>query len=299
MDKLKSIVRRLAYPHPAILIPLSIISFGGVIAAMVILGDSHIISYVTYALSAYSLTAICLRIPDFVKFCRHLREDNQYISRWFSDEKLRVRVSLITSLFMCGAFGAFQLGLALRHSSVWYYSLAAYYAILTVMRAFLLRDMRVIGEDGGLKKELSRYRSVGITLMAMGITLAGISLYIVEFGYGMKHHFITTIALAAFTFYSLTMAIINVIRYRRYNSPLLSAAKAVGLVSAAVSMLTLETAMLSAFGSADGEDFRSIMTAATSAAVLIFTLTVSVYMIRRYIKETKRMAEADGQQQPR
>ena len=75
----------------------------------------------------------------------------------------------------------------------------------------------------------------------------------------------------------------------------LSAAKAVGLVSAAVSMLTLETAMLSAFGSADGEDFRSIMTAATSAAVLIFTLTVSVYMIRRYIKETKRMAEADGQ----
>ena len=163
------------------------------------------------------------------------------------------------------------------------------------MRVFLLRDMGAVGAENGFLKELKRYRFVAITLIPMNLALSGITLYIVGFGYGMRHHYITTIALAAYTFFSLTMSIIAAVKYRRYNSPLYSATKAVGLVSSAVSMLTLETAMLAAFGSAGEEQFRRIITALTGAAVFIFTLAVSIYMLSRASKEFKRIkTESNG-----
>ena len=62
------------------------------------------------------------------------------------------------------------------------------------------------------------------------------------------HHEITTIALAAYTFTSLTFAIINTVKYRKYHSPVYSASKAISLASACVSLLTLESTMLTTFG---------------------------------------------------
>ncbi len=53
-------------------------------------------------------------------------------------------------------------------------------------------------------------------------------------GRNYGHHEITTIAMAAYTFTSFTMAIINVIKYRKYKSPVYSATKAISLSSACV-----------------------------------------------------------------
>lgn len=57
-----------------------------------------------------------------------------------------------------------------------------------------------------------------------------------------------------YAFYTTVMAIVNLVRYRQFQSPVMSAARTVNLVAAMVSMLSLETAMLSQFGG--GEDFR-------------------------------------------
>ena len=94
-----------------------------------------------------------------------------------------------------------------------------------------------------------------------------------------KHHEITTISMAAYTFASLTLAIINAFRYKKYGSPAYSAAKAISLVSAVVSVLTLENAMLTAFGQDNSELFRQIMLGATGAAVVCAVEGIAIYMI--------------------
>ena len=65
----------------------------------------------------------------------------------------------------------------------------------------------------------------------------------------------------------------------------MSAAKAINLTAALVSMLSLETAMLAQFG---GDDvmFRQIMTSATGAGVCVIVLGMAVYMI---VKSTKAL----------
>jgi len=135
------------------------------------------------------------------------------------------------------------------------------------------------------------YRFCGVLLLLMNLALSVIVTYIVWQNRGFVHHPITTIAMAAYTFFSLTKAIINIVKYRRYRRPVFSASKAVSLAAASVSMLTLETAMLSAFGETNDAAFRQIMTGATGAAVCIFILLLAIGMIQSSTKEIKKIKE--------
>ena len=100
--------------------------------------------------------------------------------------------------------------------------------------------------------------------------------------------------MAMYAFYNIITAVMNVVKYRKYRSPVMSAAKVVSLAAALVSMLSLETAMLTQFGSTDSEMFRRIMTSCTGAGVCTIILAMAVYMIYHATRELKyaRMEEA-------
>ena len=92
----------------------------------------------------------------------------------------------------------------------------------------------------------------------------------------------------------MILMVMNVVKYRKYRSPVMSAAKVVSLAATLVSMLSLETAMLTQFGSTDSEMSRRIMTACTGAGVCTIILAMAVYMIYHATRELKcaRMEEA-------
>ena len=71
----------------------------------------------------------------------------------------------------------------------------------------------------------------------------------------------------------------------------MSAAKALHLVAALVSMLALETAMLTQFGSNDTAQFRKIMTGCTGGVICAFISGLSIYMIHRATKQIRKMEE--------
>lgn len=104
-----------------------------------------------------------------------------------------------------------------------------------------------------------------------------------------QYHEITTIALAAYTFTAFTKEITNIVKYHKYNSPVYSASKAISLAAACVSMLTLESTMLTTFGD-ETMDFtsRRIMLVATGWVISIFIIVMTVYMI---VQSSKRLKE--------
>ena len=160
------------------------------------------------------------------------------------------------------------------------------------MRLFLLRDTAKVEVPGENRlKEFYRYRFCGIMMLVMNQALAIIVFYVVRQNRGFEYHYIHTIGMATYTFTAMVVAMINVVRYRRYESPLMSAAKAISLVSAVVSLFTLETAMISSFGENEGHAFRQIMTASTGGAVCIFVLGVAIYMIFRSSREIKKLSK--------
>jgi hypothetical protein len=116
---------------------------------------------------------------------------------------------------------------------------------------------------------------------------------VVQDNAGFHYPGILIYIMAMYAFYSMTAAVMNVIKYRRYRSPVMSAAKVLHLAAAMVSMLALETAMLAEFGQSSSEDFRIIMTGCTGGAVCASILGIAVYMVCRSTIKIKAIKQEE------
>ena len=99
--------------------------------------------------------------------------------------------------------------------------------------------------------------------------------------------------MAMYAFYAVINAVRNVVRFRACGSPVLSAAKAVSLIAAMVSLLSLETAMLTQFGSAGDPRFRRWMTGCTDFAVCAIVLAMAMCMIAHSTQQIKHLNQGE------
>lgn len=97
---------------------------------------------------------------------------------------------------------------------------------------------------------------------------------------------------ALYTFYIMGMSIRNLEKYKKLGSPILSAAKVLNFVSAMMSVLGLQTAMLSVF-SANGEGFRRLMNTVTGSIVYLAVVIIAVYMLIMASIKRKREARSE------
>ncbi len=286
----KKFGKALLFPHLAILLILGPVSLALLIFSLVYFDETSIISIISYVLAFYMLMVLCFRIPRIIEFFKKLKNDNKYVKRYFSDVNLRINISLYGSLVWNVAFAIFQLGLGFYHGSFWFYSMAAYYVVLAVMRFFLLKHTRHYKADEEVQMQIKKSTICAWLLLAMNLALAVIIFFIVYWNRTFNHHMITTIALAAYTFFTFSFAIVNLVKYKKYKSPVYSTAKIITLIAACVSMLTLETTMLTTFGTNEGPLFNQLMLSLTGATVIVFAITMAIIMLvknRRLLKELK------------
>jgi len=215
----KKLGKALLFPHMAVMIALTPVSVTFLVYAMVVLGTESVPAVVSYVLSAYMLTVWCMRLPRLIAFFKSFKDRNAYIRRWQSDIHLRVKVLLYGTLIWNTAYAVFQLCLGLWHHTFWYYSLAGYYLSLAVMRFFLVRHTRKHKAGEQMLQEYRQYRACGVVFLVMNLALALIIFFMVYWDRTFHHHEITTIAMALYTFTAMTRAIVNVVKYRRYRSP--------------------------------------------------------------------------------
>jgi hypothetical protein len=257
---------------------------------MVFLGTASVAAIISYVLSAYTLTVWCFKVPYLIHFFKTFKDENKYARRWQDDDRLRVNVSLYGTLIWNAAYALLQLGMGFWHHTFWFYSLAGYYICLSVMRFFLARYTTKHKPGQKMREELIRYRLCGWFFLAMNLALALIIFFMVYWNRTFEHHMITAIAMAAYTFAAFTIAIINIVKYRQYNSPVYSASKAISLAAACVSMLTLEATMLTTFGDGSMDAItRKIMLGCTGGAVSVFIIVMAVCMIKQSNKQLKKL----------
>ena len=225
-----------------------------------------------------------------VKSFKIFKQENKFMQKWFSDVRLRMKVSLYGSLVWNAAFAIFQLGLGFYHKSFWFYSMFCYYARLGIMRFFLLKHTRKYEANEEESIEIKKSILCGHLLILMNLALAVIVFFMVYWNKTFYHHMITTIALAAYTFLTFTFAIINLVKYKKYKSAVYSSAKTISLIAGAVSMLTLESTMLTTFGTNESPLFSQLMLSLSGAIVIGFAITMAIIMIvkgNKQLKQTK------------
>ena len=288
----KKLGKALLFPHIAISIILIPIATVFLVYSMVLLGTESPIAIVSYVLAAYTLTVWCFKIPYLIRFFKSFKNENKYAQLWLRDTRLRVNVSLYGSLIWNTAYALFQLGLGFWHHTFWFCSMAGYYIALAVMRFFLVSHTSRHNPGEKMREELIKYRTCGWVFLAVNLTLSVMVFFMVYWNRTFVHHEITTITMAAYTFTAFTMAIINICKYRKYNSPVYSASKAISLAAASVSMLTLESAMLTTFGASSTDALtRKILLGATGGVISVFIFIMAVYMIVQSSKKLKALKQ--------
>jgi hypothetical protein len=182
-------------------------------------------------------------------------------------------------------YAVFKLIAGIHYASFWYGSDALFYIALSVVRLLMLRHMRKDGSD--MEQEYRQYRLCGYLLFILDAALVGVVYQVVNQDMGYHYPGLMIYIVATYTFACLVLAIINLVKYRKLNSPVLSAIKAISLTRALVAIFALTTAMLISFGSTDSEAFKNTMNALTGASVCLLISGIAVYMIIRANKNLR------------
>lgn len=283
----KKLGKALLFPHIAIMLILIPVATALLIYGMAFSGTESVIAIISYVLSAYTLTIWCLKIPHLIKCFKSFKSENKYLIRWNSDTRLRVNVSLYRSLILNTVYAIFMMWLGFYHKTFWFFTLSGYYFSLVLMRFSLVRYTRKYKPLEKMITELKKYRACGIVFLLVNLSLAVMVFFMVYWNRTFNHHEITTIAMALYTFSSLTIAIRGIVKFRKYESPVYSASKTISLAAACVSMITLEATMLTTFGGETTDLLtRQILLGVTGGVISIFIVSMAVYMI---IESTKKL----------
>ncbi|MCM1506822.1 MAG: hypothetical protein NC177_06760 [Ruminococcus flavefaciens] len=248
----------------------------------------EIINYISYLLSAYSLVITIIAFPRIIRNIKYFFRNNAvtkavikipFVNRIINDSYFSSEVSLYFGLLINLFYIIMKFSSGIYYRSLWLFALGFYYLLLAVMRFSVLHPIRRKTSGNQIIKELKSYRFCGIVLLLMNQSLALIVILIVHQNHSFSYNGLLIYGMAVYTFYSVISAVCNLVKTSKRKKPALSALKIISLTSALVSVLSLETAMLTTFGSDDDNSFRPMMTGITGGIICVIILGMAVYMI--------------------
>lgn len=113
-------------------------------------------------------------------------------------------------------------------------------------------------------------------IFLLSVPMSGMIILMVSTNSGFAYPVYVIYLSAMYTFYKVIMSAIDLNRFKKVGSPILSAGKAVSLIAALTFALGLQTAMIAAF-STNNDNFRLTMNAVTGARVMALTIFVDSY----------------------
>ncbi len=243
------------------------------------------IAYISYLLSTYALIIFIIWFCKVCKFSNNIVKESKIYHLYKRYELKVTKIFLAISLIINFIYGIFKLGTGIYYMSWWFITFAIYYLILCVMKLSIVKDIK--NEVGiKLKEEYKKLRLTGIILLFLNLVLTGMIILIIKQDQRITYAGFIIYIVAMYDFYLIISAIINVIKYRKDHSPLLASSKCINLTVAMISMISLEVAMVSEFGTNDSE-FKMIMTSIMGFVVCLINTIMSIYMIVRANKKLK------------
>ena len=249
-------------------------------------------AYLVYVLAFYTLsvvTVFCARVlPGRYRTVKQKIYDHPLGNRYLTDHAFRANISMSVSFLISMLYVGINLLSWYRLKSYWFMVLAVYYVIMAVMRFLLVRYVRTHGIGTNISGEWKRSRSCACILLLINLSLSGAVLMILYRHRGYDYPGMMIYVMALYTFYAFTISVVDIVKYRKMGSPIMSTAKIVSLSAALVSMLNLETAMFVQFGADLAPEHQRLFIILTGAGVSITVVTLSACLIVRATKEIRR-----------
>ena len=288
----KKVGKKLLFPRIWVILFLTIVSAIALVTVFINGWEMSLVAYISYVVSFYTLTVMCIFcwkvLPGYYKAIKLKMHENKYIDRYLTDAVFKTNVGLYRSLAINMIYVVVNAVSGYIYRTYWFVIFAGYYAIIAVMRFLLVRYVakHPIGENR--LGELKRARLCACILMTVNLALSGAVLMMVFFNRGFQYQGVLIYVIALYTFFVTTTAIIDMVKYRKYKSPVMSITKVIKMASALFSLLFLETAMFAQFGAETSDETKRILIMTTGAGISVAVVSMAIYMIVQTSKEIKQ-----------
>ena len=290
---MKKLFYKLIFPSFGVVIIFTLLTLVGMAVAISSGMANSVLNYIIYAISFY---AVCILTAFVIKNGKNGFKSlkgkifkTKYGNRFMTDIGYRTSAMLYFSILFNVANVLLNVVYGIVYGTNWFFVLSFYYATLTALRFILALYTRNNKLGDNVIEEWRRTRICAAVLTLINISLSGVVLMMMYQNKGFTYAGMLIYVMAAYSFYHVTTAIIDIIKYRKYKSPVINSIKIVKLTAALVSMLSLETAMLSSFGSEMPDLEKRIFIAATGAGICIIVLGFSSYMIIKSTNTINRL----------
>lgn len=293
MQDWKKVGKKLLFPPIWIIALLIVICTVALVMIFINGWEMSPLAYVSYVLAFYTLIVICIVcwkvFPDYYKRAKSKMHENKYIDRYITDAVFKSNVGLYRSLAINLIYVVVNAVSGYIYQTYWFVIFAVYYAIIAMMRFLLVRYVIKNPIGNNHLGELKRARQCACILMTVNLALSGAVLMMVFFDRGFQYQGFLIYVIALYTFYITVTAVIDMVKYRKYNSPILSITKVIKMTSALFSMLFLETAMFAQFGADTSPEVKRLMIMLTGAGISIAVVSMAIYMIVQTTKEIEEV----------
>lgn len=245
-------------------------------------------SYILYGLSAYSLTALCVKLPGAVRMEKNWLKNHPEVEDLLKNKELHFELELYFEQFVNFAYGIFKIISGVIAGSAWIGADGIYNFVQALIQLFQILRRK---NPGTIKKQWKSYRLCGVLILLMHMTLIGIVFQMVNWHRVEESGEIMLIATAAFAFYKFISSFIALAKDRKHTHPIDSSVRMLELSQAIFAIFSLQAGLLHTFGT--GEVWEHWLNLAVGCMVCLLTAAMGIYMIRRANREIKKLQETE------
>lgn len=258
--------------------------------ALIVLNYMEWPVYIAYGVSAvfsvYTIYSLPRFIPKIKEMILERAKSHPFANSLLTSYGFRTVAFSVLSFVINIGFAVFNAVLGVITLSYWYAIFACYYIFLSVLRGVILvgsyqAKKRAAGDETVYAVyKLKLYRMCGIFFLILELALAAAVSLMILSTRSTEYSEIMAITSAAYTFYKIIFAIVNVFKVRRMQDPMLQYFRNINLTDAAVSLLTLQVTLVAVF-SDERTEMMNILNAVTGFIVCTLTVVMGILMIVR------------------
>lgn len=257
----------------------------GTIVLVCLIQKQTIWHYILYVIASIMLTYFVYTMVIFIPKMRegiiNSMQKNKFTNKLLKDYGYRTIVFSVISFVLNVAYISFVLVMAIMSKTAWYFTITVYYVVLAFMKGNVFHSKRKYGTE---IKEARAMRFSGIMFVVMTIVFSGVIVLIYKANHYFEYAGLLIYAVAAFTFYKLTLAIYNIFKARKHDSLYVQNIRNINLANALISIIMLQVAMFQAFSPSGNLGIANALTGAGVSAIILF---LGILMIVKANKKLK------------
>ena len=292
MNFFKKIWSKLKNPHGiwlAIFYIFFVLVTAGTIILVVLVPVQSIGHFILYGLAAVMLTYFVYTMVIFVPKIRagiiHFLQRHNFTNKLLKDFGYRTIAFSVFSFILNVVYISFVAVMAYLSKTAWYFTITVYYIILAFMKGNVFYSKRKYGTE---VKEARALRFSGIMFILMTIAFSGVIVLIYKANHYFEYAGLMIYAVAAFTFYKLTLAIFNIFKARKHDDLYVQNIRNINLANALISIIMLQVAMFQAFSPTSNLGFANAL---TGGGVSVIILVMGIFMIIKANRKLKQIGD--------